>query len=405
MALKWLSEGVKASFLPEYGRYTQTWSRARLSELAARIEDLVDLSVGTSIAFDRPPMHVIEAVKKAIEADAIDVDAVTQSADELKEVIASNYQTRYGINTDPRSEVCLTVGAAQAIDCTLRILVNPGDEILVIDPDYSAYEPHARSYQAKVVPVPLTENDPGCWCFNPDELTKRITKRTKLLMMSNPNNPTGILYSKEQNEMIAELAIKNDFFVLADHVSEEIVFDSSTFHNIACTPGMKERTIICSSFSKAHCLDGFRMGYALASNDIVRHMNSIKGWTTDGIVAPGVVAALAALKGPQDWIREHVQELQERRDMMVEHLNRMDGVACQPPKGVYWAFPNIKGFGMSSHDLSEYLLVEGKVYVRPGFWYGRKGEGHLRISFCVNPKWIDKGMDRMEEALKKLKRP
>jgi aspartate/methionine/tyrosine aminotransferase len=131
-------------------------------------------------------------------------------------------------------------------------------------------------------------------------------------------------------------------------------------------------------------------------------MNTISEWATDGPVTLGCVAAIAALRGPQDWIREHVQDLQRRRDFMVDRLNKMPGVACGSPKGVYWAFPNIKAIGMTSHDFAEYLLTEAKVKVKPGFWCGRNGEGHLRIAFCVDWEWIKRGMDRMEKATKKL---
>jgi aminotransferase len=402
-AIKWLSRGAKASLLPEYGKCTQPWSRMRLAQVASGIKDVVDLTFGTSREFDRPAPHVLEAVYKAIADGAFDYPR-SSTISELKQAIAERYAKRYGVEADPRSEVCITVGAAQGIDLTLRILVNPGDQVLMMDPDYGPYEPHVRTYQARVVPVPLMEQKPGKWRFDITELGKRVSKKTKLLMMSNANNPTGILYSKEDNEAIAELAQKYDFFVLADHVSEEIIFDGAKLHNIASVPGMKERTIVVSSFSKAHNLSGFRTGYAVANRDIVEHMSSMIGEVTDGYVTPGLWAALAALKGPQDWIREHVESLQKRRDMMVDRLNRMPGVVCGKPKGIYWAFPNIKGVGMPSHDLAEYLLTEGKVNMRPGMWYGRNGEGHLRVSFCANPEWIRKGMDRMEEAINKLKR-
>lgn len=400
-AIKWLSDGIKASLLPEYGKDTQAWSIFRLKELSKDLEDVVDLNVGTSRGYDRPAPHVIEAVNKAIPAGAFDYPP-SKLVNDLKHAICETYEKRYGLKTDPESNVCLTVGAAQAIDFTIRVLVSPGDEVLMIDPDYYPYEPHVRSFQAKVVPVPLTERKPGEWNFEPDELRRRVTRKTKLLMMSNGNNPTGMLYTKEQNDAIAELAIENDFFVLADHVSEQILFDGATFHSIATIPGMQERTIVCYSFSKAQNLSGFRTGYAIANREIVQHMDSLSEWTTDGPTTPGCVAALATLTGSQEWIREHVEDLQKRRDLMVDRLNKMPGVVCGRPRGVYWTFPNIKALGMPSHDLAEYLLTEGKVRVKPGFWCGRNGEGHLRISFCVDWEWIRKGMDRMEEALEKL---
>ena len=401
LSIKWLSEGVKSSFTPEYGKYTQSWSRYRLAQLAKSVKDVVDLTPGTSRGYDRPAPHVIEAVQKAIADKAFDYPSSKLTSD-LRKAISERYESKYGIESDPQTEVCLTVGAAQGIDCALKILVNPGDEVLMMDPDYGPYEPHVRYHQAKVVPVPLDEPKLGEYKFNLEKLRKRITKRTKLLLMSNANNPAGFLYTKEENEAIAEIAIKNDFFVVADHVSEEILFDGRTLHNIATVPGMKERTVVCSSFSKAHNLSGFRIGYAVANSEVIEHMNTIVGCTTDGLVTPGCVAALSALTGPQDWIRKHVEDLQKRRDLMVDRLNKMNGVACFRPHGIYWAFPSIKGLGMPSHDFAEYLLAEGKVNVRPGVWYGQNGEGHLRISFCVDWERIRMGMDRMEAAVAKL---
>jgi len=401
LSFKWLSEGAKSSLTPEYGKYTQPWSRHRLAQVAKSVKDVVDLTPGTSRGYDRPAPHVIEAVQKAIADAAFDYPSSKLTAD-LRKAISEKYVSRYGVEADPQTEVCLTVGAAQGIDCALTILLNPGDEVLMMDPDYGPYEPHLRYRQGKVVPVPLDESRPGEYTFNIETLRKRITKKTRLLMMSNANNPAGFLYTKEENEAIAELAIKHDFFVVADHVSEEILFDGLNLHNIATVPGMKERTVVCSSFSKAHNLSGFRMGYAIANSELIEHMNTLIGCTTDGLVTPGCVAALAALTGPQDWIRKHVEDLQKRRDLMVDRLNEMKGVACSRPQGIYWAFPNIKALDVSSHDLAEYLLTEGRVNVRPGIWYGKNGEGHLRISFCVDWEWIKKGMDRMEAAIGKL---
>ncbi|HKM78134.1 MAG TPA: pyridoxal phosphate-dependent aminotransferase, partial [Candidatus Bathyarchaeia archaeon] len=189
-AIKWLSEGAKASLLPEYGKCTQPWSRMRLAQVAGSVKDVVDLTPGTSREYDRPAPHVIEAVNKAIVEGAFDYPR-SSTINELKQAIAEKYKQRYGIEVDPRSEVCITVGAAQGIDLTLRILVDPGDQVVMMDPDYGPYEPHVRTYQAKVIPVPLLERRPGEWSFDVSELRKRVSKKTKLLMMSNANNPTG----------------------------------------------------------------------------------------------------------------------------------------------------------------------------------------------------------------------
>jgi len=257
-----------------------------------------------------------------------------------------------------------------------------------------------------MLPIPLLEESPGKWNFDAGELEKKVTPKTKLIIISNANNPTSYLYTKEDNEAILEIAEKNDFFILSDQVSEEILFDGAEYHSIASLPDAMNRTIVCSSLSKLYCLSGLRVGYVVAPKKIIEYVNIIVGWNTDGIVTPGIDAALALFKNKEKtnrFIQETLLDLQKRRDYMNKRLRKMEGVIPNIPKGLYWAFPNVRSFNVPTQQLSEFLLQEEKVYVRPGTWYGRNGEGHLRISFCVAPEKIRKGMDRMEAGLENLR--
>jgi len=404
MNLKWLSDGMKKSILAQYDESCQRWGRLLLSQIKSKQTDVVDLAGGTQRGYTKPPEHVLETIHKGIDEGSFEYPKDEKVA-EFRYLVAEKLKDMYGLDLNPRSEIALCVGASTALDAALRIFVNPGDEVIIMDPDYATYEAQAASYNAKVISVPLKEVKPGEWDFNFEDLEKRVSQKTKLLMISNANNPTSYLYTEKNNEDILELANKNDFYILSDQVSEEILFDGAKYHSIASLPEAMNRTIMCSSFSKLYCLSGLRIGYIAANNKIIEQLNQIIGWTTDGIVTPGVDAGIAVLKNKEktrEFIKNTLESLRKRRDYMNERLGKMEGVIPNNPKGLYWAFPNVKSFKIPTQQLAEFLMQEEKVYVRPGTWYGRNGEGHFRISFCMDPEWIRKGMDRMESGLEKI---
>jgi len=402
--LEWLSDRMKNSILADYGAVNQRWGRYRMDQIKSEVGDVIDLAAGTQRRYTKPLQHVIEAIHGGIDKGSFEYPK-QEKVVELRRAVGERFERMYGLDVDPKSEVALCVGAAFALDATLRVLVNPGDEVLIMSPDYATYEAQAASYNARIVPVPLEEGPPGKWRFDVEELEKRVTPKTKLLMMSNANNPTSYLYTEEDNEAILEIAKENDFFILSDQVSDEILFDGVKYHSIASLPGALDRTIICFSLSKLYCLSGFRTGFAVANKKIIEQINVIVGWVTDGIVTPGIDAALAVFKGgekTEEYVKKTLADLQKRRDYMIERLKKMDGVIPNHPVGIYWAFPNVASFGVPAQQLAEFLMREEKVYVRPGTWYGKNGEGHFRLSFCVAPDWIKEGMDRMEKGLKKF---
>jgi aspartate aminotransferase len=403
---KWLSDRMKRSILPDYGSLSQSWGRTRLAQIKNQIDDVADLSPGTQRGYTRPPEFLMAALLKGLDKHSYEY-VKAEKLSEAKNLLAENYNKKYGLEIDSGSELTITVGASSVLDAFLRVFVNPDDEVVIFDPDYATYEAQAANYCKNIVPVKLKETSPGKWQFDIEELEKNVTNKTKVIMISNANNPTSYLYTKEDNESILELAEKYDFYILSDQVSEEIKFDGADYNSIAELPNAMERTIICSSISKMYCLSGLRTGWAIADKKFIEKINSIVGWTTDGIASLGVDALIALhtnKKETNKFVKEALESLKNRRDYMNNRLSKMDGVIPNNPTGLYWAFPNVKSFGVPTQQLAEFLLKESKVFCRPGTWYGREAaEGHFRLSFCVAPSIIEKAMDRMESGLTKFR--
>jgi aspartate/methionine/tyrosine aminotransferase len=275
----------------------------------------------------------------------------------------------------------------------------------MIEPDYVTYMPQVASTGARPIPVPLHFD--GEWRFEIEELEKRANPMVKLLMMSNADNPGGFHYTEEDNKAIAELAEKYDFMVLSDQVSEEFILEpeKSKYHSIASIPGMEERTIISGSHSKMYGLGPLRTGWVVSNKDFIENLYWFLMWVNDGVVGSAVDASLAILQGGNEtetWVKTVNERLRKRRDHMNKRLAEIEGVIPNTAQGIYWAFPWVGSFGMSSHRLAEYLLKEVNLFVRPGTWYGHTGEGHFRLLFAIPEDWIDEAMDRMHKGLSKL---
>jgi aspartate/methionine/tyrosine aminotransferase len=283
--------------------------------------------------------------------------------------------------------------------------VNPGDEVLLFDPEYASTEPAIRMAGGRVVPVPLAW-DGATWRFDFEALARSASRRTKLLVMSNGNNPTGIVYTPEQLEQIADLARTLDFWVFSDEEYEKTLFDGVTHHSIGALPGMHERTITGFSFSKAYGMTAYRIGYMVGPAAVMDHMHSILRFSIQACSAVGQRAAHAVLTGDMSgWLSENTANLQRKRDYLVQRLNAIRGVRCNVPQGCYFVFPDVRGLGLSSLELAAHVLREGRVSIAPGIEFGRHGEGHVRISFCFSLEQIEAGMDRFEQSLARLPEP
>ncbi|MBI4280234.1 MAG: pyridoxal phosphate-dependent aminotransferase [Armatimonadetes bacterium] len=400
----WLTEGMKGSLLLDYedrGLMSPVIASHKLHHLADRAGGVVSLSAGSQIG-RMPPEVAVRATHDALEAGYVGFPS-SLGYREFRQAIARKLRRENGIAAGPDSEIIPTVGAQAVLDGTIRILVDKGDDVLLIDPEYASIEPLVAMAGGRVIRVPLRyDRKAQAWSFDPDEVGRRVTPRTKLFIMSNGNNPAGLLYTREQLAAIGDLARRHDFFILSDEEYERLVFDGQTHTSMAALTGMMERTITAMSFSKAYVMTGFRIGFMVAPAAIVDHMAQIVRFAVQAAPSLSQRAAMAVLDSDVSaWLAGSLRELESKRDYGLGRLRGLPGVTCASPSGCYFLFPHFD-LGMSSQALAEYLITEGKVSTLPGHMFGPTGEGHLRVSFCVPQAQLAEGLDRLEAAVRRL---
>jgi len=403
-ASSWLSKTAQRALLLEYedeGLPSPVLNAHRMADLGHDLDDVVNLSAGGQI-HRQPPPFVVDAVRTAVDEGRFHYPGIRGDAD-LRTALAEKLARENGIVADPEAELLPTIGAQMAIDGAVRILVNPGDDVLLFEPEYASMEPVIRIYGGRPVPVPLRD-EPGGWVFDRDTFRDRVTRTTRLICFSNGHNPTGYLFTREDLETIAAAAREHDLFVFADEEYEKLVFDGRRHVSIASLPGMAERTVTAFSFSKAYCLSGLRIGFMVGPAAVMDHMANVIRFNAQAVSTLGQRAALAVLRGPSEaWLREALADLQADRDYAVGRLNAMPGVHVHPPVGGYFLFARVDIEGMPSWALAEYLLREARVSVVSGHQFGRTGVRYLRISGCVGRHRLTAGLDRMERALARLR--
>lgn len=403
-ASSWLSEAAKRALLLDYeadGLPSPVLNAHRMADLGHGLEDVVNLSAGGQI-HRPPPPFVVDAVRAAVDEGRFHYPGVRGDAD-LRAALAEKLARENGIVADPEAEILPTIGAQMAIDGAIRILVNPGDDVLLFEPEYASMEPVVRAYGGRPVLVPLRDEPQG-WVFDPEAFRDRLSPRVRLICFSNGHNPTGYLFTRDDLETIAAAARERGIFVFADEEYEKLVFDGRRHVSIASLPGMAERTVTAFSFSKAYCLSGLRIGYMVGPAAVMDHMYNVIRFTAQAVGTLGQRAALAVLRGPSEaWLREALADLRADRDYAVARLNAMPGVRVHPPAGGYFLFARVDAGGMPSWALAEYLLREARVSVVSGHQFGRMGARYLRISGCVGRQRLTAGLDRIERALARLR--
>jgi aminotransferase len=298
---------------------------------------------------------------------------------ELREEIARYLNSRYGLVYDPQNEILITVGVSEGLDLAMRAILDPGDEVIGHEPVYVSYKPCTMLAGGKFIPVPTAvENE---FQVNADDIEKRVTSRTKALMLGYPSNPTGAVMDRAGLSKIAEVAQRHDLIVVSDEVYERLVYgvEHTCF---ASLPGMQERTIHLGGFSKAYAMTGWRLGFAAAREEIIQ------------------MAALEALREGDAQVEEMVAEYDRRRRVIVDGLNHI-GLTCFEPRGAFYAFPSIKSTGLSSEDFAERLLLEEHVAVVPGNVFGECGEGHIRCCYATSMEEIEEALERMGRFVKR----
>jgi len=316
----------------------------------------------------------------------------------LRKEICKYVGENFGVGYQPADQCIVTVGVSEALDLAIRAISNPGDEIIYHEPCYVSYGPEIR--MAHGVPVPVETHERNNFALDPADLERKVTSKTKAMILNFPCNPTGSTLSMEQMEQIAEIAIKHDLIVLSDHIYSELTY-TKMLPSIASLPGMAERTIFLHGFSKAFAMTGFRIGYACGPAVLIDAMMKIHQYAMLCASITAQEAAEEALRSGMAEMARMRREYMERRNVIVGCLNKM-GLSCFMPEGAFYAFPRISDTGLSSKEFASRLLFEHKVAVVPGTAFGACGEGYVRCAYAASMEHIEEAMTRMETFVKPL---
>jgi len=360
-------------------------------------EKIIHLNIGRP-DFDTP-RNIKEAAKKALDEGKVHY-ASNYGIAELRSAIADKTERENNVSYDPGDEIVVTVGANEGVLLAMMGLLNPGDEVLIPDPVWLHYFYCAKMAGAVPISVPTREEKefvPGI-----DDFKVLITPKTKMIVLTSPNNPTGAVASAGALDALAKLAIEKDLFVLSDEIYESMVYDGNRHISIASLSGMKERTIIVNGFSKKYSMTGWRLGWICSSRELISAMIRIHQYTTVCVTTFAQYGATEALTGPQDEIKAMIAEFDRRRRLVYGELTGMPGIKVLNPKGAFYIFPNIGGTGKSSEEITRYLLEEAKIAVVPGSVFGNYGEGYIRISYANSYENLQTAMSNMRSALQKL---
>jgi len=373
------------------------WSGIRIMfALADEIPDVVNLGIGQP-DFDTPEF-IRNAAKLALDEGYTRYPPAKGFSD-LRHAIAEKLKRENNIIADPAREIFVAVGAMQVIFNTCLHLLNKGDEVIVADPGYDYYS-QIRLFGGVPVAVPARESNR--FKVDPADIRAAITDKTKLMIINTPSNPTGAIFDEEILRDIAQMAIEHDLLVLADEPYEHILFDGHPHISIGSFDGMAERTISAFTLSKSYAMTGWRVGYAVAPPVFIDEMEKLMEHMVSGVAAVAQRAALAAIEGPQDCVRKMVATYDKRRQIVYDGLNAIDGIKCLNPESTFYAFPNIKSFGLSSWDLAKYLVREHKVAMVPGSIFGKGGEGYVRLSFAASAEQLREGIGRIKRGVEAL---
>ena len=368
---------------------------ARAKALEAQGQEIIHLEIGEP-DFDTPA-HIKTAAVRALEEGYTHYTPAA-GIPALRQAIADYIRRTRGIPVGPEN-VVVVPGGKPIMFFAILALVEEGDEVIYPNPGFPIYESMIRFVGARPVPLRLRmENE---FRADVEELAALITPRTRMLILNSPANPTGGVLTREDLAAIAELCLRHNLVVLSDEIYSRILYEGEHI-SIASFPGMLERTIILDGFSKTYAMTGWRLGYGVMPEPLAEAVTRLMINSNSCTAAFTQMAGIAALTGPQDDVDRMVAAFRERREVIVEGLNRIPGFRCLKPKGAFYAFPNIEGTGMSSRQLAEYLLEEAGVAVLSGTAFGEYGEGFLRLSFANSVENIRKALERIETALRRL---
>ncbi len=384
-----------ASRMSRLGTETAFEVLAQAKALEAQGKDIVHLEIGEP-DFDTAD-HIVEAAIQALKEGWHHYTPASGMLD-LREAIAKEVSVSRGISVDP-AEVVVTPGAKPIIFFSLLALVESGDEVIYPNPGFPIYQSMIEYAGARAVPIPLREQLD--FRLDVQELLQALTPQTRVVILNSPSNPTGSVLSPDDLGQLAEGLVERDVVVLADEIYSHILYEGK-HQSIASFPGMKERTIILDGFSKTYAMTGWRLGYGVMHPELAKQVEKLMINSNSCTAAFTQRAGVTALNADQAAVLKMVETLQARRDRVVKLLNEIEGISCRTPLGAFYVFPNVRDLGLKSSELERLLLHEAGVAALSGTAFGEYGEGYLRISYATSMEELDKGLQRIAEAAKKL---
>ena len=368
----------------------------RFFDLANTMEGVISLGVGEPDF--STPWHVCEEAIQSM-ADGRTHYTANKGLLELREEIAKFHSEHYNQNYDPKTEILVTVGGSEAIDLSMRALLNPGDEVIVMDPNYVAYEPAIRLAGGVCVPIVLTrENE---FKLKADDLKKAITDKTKAMIINYPSNPTGGVMTEADYREIVPIIQKSGIYVVSDEIYAELSFDQA-FASLSQFEEVRDQILVINGFSKAYAMTGWRLGYILANPTITKALTKIHQYVIMSASTPAQYAAIEALRNGYDDVILMREEYLNRRNLLVNSLNRM-GLNTPMPHGTFYVFADIRPYGLSSEEFCNELLNQEKVACVPGDAFGPHGQGFIRISYAYSLNHIKEACVRIEHFLQQFK--
>lgn len=362
-------------------------------DLASQMEGVISLGVGEP-DFDTP-WHIREAAIYSIEEGRTHYTA-NQGLLELREEIVSYAKRRFNLDYDPNDNVIVTVGGSEAIDIAMRALVNPGDEVILMEPCYVAYTPSVEICGAKPVHIKLEHKDE--FKLTPEKLEAAITPKSKVMLLNYPSNPTGGVMTKEDYEKLVPIIKKHELIVISDEIYAELTYDGE-FCSLANFEEIKDQVIVINGFSKAFAMTGWRLGYTLANKEFTAAMNKIHQYIIMSAPTAAQYGAIEALHNGDIHVAEMKEAYESRRNFITKGFNRI-GLPTHLPHGAFYIFPDIRSTGLTSDEFCEKLLAEEKVACVPGTAFGDAGEGFVRVSYAYSIEHIKEAIERIDHFMR-----
>jgi aminotransferase len=384
-----------ADFLADHVRSMAPSGIRRFFDMLAEMTDVISLTIG------EPDFNTPEPITRAAIA-SLEAGETHYTANggmlELRELIVANLRTRYAVDYDPRTETIITVGASEAVDASLRALLNRGDEVIYHEPCFVSYAPCIML--AGGTPVPLSTTEATDFRVTADQIAAAITPRTKALFLGYPNNPTGAVLTHEDLLAIAEVVEAHDLLVVTDEIYDRLVYGGHQHTAFSSLPGMRERTVLIGGFSKSYAMTGWRIGYVAAPEALMTGIAKVHQYGIMCAPTPAQFAAIAALRIGEPFVLEMLAEYDRRRELMTRRLNEI-GLLCFEPHGAFYCFPNITSTGLDDEAFARELLLEERVAVVPGSAFGPSGAGHVRACYATAYEQIVEAMDGIERFVRR----